>query len=94
MDIKKCDTVTKYFADVTDDICVVVNVVNNERMYIEKINIWVEFTADSFEYKTRSKYHKRIEDIHNIELEVENFVLSVLEELKVNLSKVSNKCLV
>lgn len=87
MNIKKYDTITNYFIDV-DDICVVVSVINNKKMYVEKINIWLESSADNLEYNSRAKYQRAIEDIHNLEQEIEKFVSDVISELRSNLKKI------
>ena len=88
MNIRKCDTITTYFVDVTDDICAIVKVVNNERIYIEKVTIWFDSELESFEYYAKVKYQRKINDIHNIENEIEEFVLSRLDKMKVKLDEV------
>ena len=49
MNISKCETITKYFIDVTESISVVVNVVNNEKMYIEIQIEKIEVSQNSVE---------------------------------------------
>lgn len=91
MNIKKCNTITTYFVDVTEDVSVVVNIVNNEKMYIERITIWIEFEEDILEYYAKVKYQRKIKDIHNLDEEIEEFVLSRLDKMKEKLDEVVEK---
>lgn len=91
MKIKKCSTITTYFVDVTEDVSVVVNIVNNKTMYIEKINIWIEFEEDILEYYAKVKYQRKIKDIYNIENEIEEFVLDRFDKMKEKLDEVVEK---
>ena len=91
MNINKCETITKYFIDVTENISVVVNVVNNERMYIERITMWLEFEEDIFDYYAKVKYQRKIKNIHNLNEEIEEFVLSRLDKMKEKLDEVVEK---
>ena len=91
MKIKKRNTITTYFVDVTEDVSVVVNIVNNKTMYIEKINIWIEFEEDILEYYAKVKYQRKIKDIYNIENEIEEFVLDRFDKMKGKLDEVVEK---
>ena len=91
MNISKCETITKYFIDVTENISVIVNVVNNKTMYIEKITMWLEFEEDIFDYYAKVKYQRKIKDIHNLENEIEEFVLDRFDKMKGKLDEVVEK---
>lgn len=87
MNINKRETTTKYIVEVTDDVYVIVNLVNNKTMHIERIAKWVELEDESsLDYYAKVKYQRKIKDIHNLENEMEEFVLGRLDKMiaKVN----------
>ena len=91
MEVRKYETITNYSVDVTDDITVSIRVVNNIRMYIERISIYMEVDELYFDYYAKVKYQRKIKNIHNLESEMEEFVLSRLDKMKEKLDEVVEK---
>lgn len=91
MEVRKYETITNYSVDVTDDITVSIRVVNNIRMYIERISIYMEVDELYFDYYAKVKYQRKIKDIYNLEKEIEEFVLDRLDKMKEKLDEVVEK---